>query len=50
MSRSIRIWTEIIPAPKAGAMTKLGDTPLFVFVYNHYTHDWNHCQEVAQEE
>ena len=25
MSPDIQIWTEIIPAPKAGAMTKLGD-------------------------
>ena len=26
-NRNAQIWTEIIPAPKAGAMTKLGDIP-----------------------
>lgn len=31
-------------------MTKLGDIRLFVFVYDHYTQDWNHCQEVTQDE
>ena len=29
--------------------TKLSYTPLFVFVYDHYTQDWNHCQEVTQD-
>ena len=33
-NRNAQIWTEIIPAPKAGAMTKLGDIPFSCqFIY-----------------
>ena len=36
------------PRPKRGILP-LYYAPLFVFVYDHYTQDWNHCQEVTQD-
>ena len=39
-SPNAQIWTEIIPLPKSGAMTKLGD----IRVWAHYRAIWSQSQ------